>query len=82
MDPQVFIKDLKIEKTLFFVILNDLLPVPSVFDNILFSMATKMTREDPDPAGSVINWPPGSRPTIQDSGSGSKRTIYRSTTLL
>jgi hypothetical protein len=29
-----------------------------LFDNIIVSVATKMCV--PDPAGSVINWPPGS----------------------
>ncbi len=28
-----------------------------------------MSWTDPDPAGSVINWPPASGSTIQDSGS-------------
>ncbi len=31
-------------------------------------MVTKMSRSDPDPAGSVITWPPGSGPVIQDYG--------------
>ena len=32
-------------------------------------MATKMVRYDPDPAGSVINWPTGSGSVIQIYGS-------------
>ncbi len=41
---------------------NDLLRYLS--DKHFFSLATKMSRYDLDPAGSVINWPPGS--AIQD----------------
>jgi hypothetical protein len=29
----------------------------------------KLYRKDPDPAGSVVNWPFGSGPVIQDYGS-------------
>jgi hypothetical protein len=38
---------------------------------------------DPDPAGSVINWPPGFRYSgVWIRGSGSERNIYGSGTLL
>jgi hypothetical protein len=33
-----------------------------------FSVGTKMSRLDPDPAGSVFNWPPGSVSVSQDYG--------------
>jgi hypothetical protein len=46
-----------------------------------FLMATKISRWDPDPAGSVINWSPGTGSVLQDNGSGSRRNIYGSTTL-
>jgi hypothetical protein len=39
-----------------------------LFDNIFFSMSTKMSSKDPDPT--VITWPPcSSGPMIQDYGS-------------
>jgi hypothetical protein len=47
-------------------------------------MATNMSWKDPDPAGSVINWPLASRSAIKDlriHGSGSERNIYGSTRL-
>jgi hypothetical protein len=37
-----------------------------LFDNICFSMATKMSRYDPDLVGSVTNLPPGSASVNQD----------------
>ncbi len=58
-----------------------------VYD-IFFPIATKMVRTDPDPAGSLINWPPGSgsRSVSQDYGPAdpdpSEINIYGSTTLL
>ncbi len=36
------------------------------YRNIFFSIATKTYRKDPDPAGSVINLPPGNGYVIQD----------------
>jgi hypothetical protein len=50
-----------------------------LFDNILFSMPTKMSR-----SGSGLKWPPESEPIIQDYGSAVSdppRKIYGSTTL-
>jgi hypothetical protein len=38
----------------------------TALNSIFSSMVTKMSRSDPDPAGSVINWPPGSGFLIQD----------------
>jgi hypothetical protein len=38
------------------------------FDKIFFSMATKLSRKDPDPAGPVINLPRGSERNIYGSG--------------
>ncbi len=32
--------------------------LPTVFDSLFFSMATKMSMQDPDPAGSIFNMPP------------------------
>jgi hypothetical protein len=37
-----------------------------LFDYILFSMTTQMPRQDMDPAGSVISWPPEFGSVIQD----------------
>jgi hypothetical protein len=50
------------------------------FDKIILSMTTKMSREDPDPAGSVIIWHPGSGSVtqglrIQGSGYESERKL-------
>jgi hypothetical protein len=42
-------------------------------------MVKKMSRKDPDPAGSVINWPHGS--VIQDSGSADPVEIFTYTKL-
>jgi hypothetical protein len=39
-----------------------------LFDNISFSMTTKKDL-DPEQAGSLISWPPGSGSVIQDCGS-------------
>jgi hypothetical protein len=45
-------------------------------------MATKMSKEDPNPAGSVSNWPLGPGPVSQDYGSadpdlkGSTKTAF------
>jgi hypothetical protein len=39
-----------------------------IFDNI-YLVATKLTMQDPDPARSAINLPPGSEPAILDYGS-------------
>jgi hypothetical protein len=40
-----------------------------MFDNIFLLIATKVSMLDMDPAGSVINWFPGSGSVIQDYGS-------------
>ncbi len=40
-----------------------------LFDNIFVSLATKMSRQDPDPAESEINFSPGSGFVSQDYGS-------------
>ncbi len=45
------------------------LTVKYLFDNFFCSVATKMTRLNPELAVSVINWPPGSGSAIQDYGS-------------
>jgi hypothetical protein len=45
----------------------------TVFDSKVFFTGHKKSRQEPDPAGFVINWPPRS---------GSERNIYGSTTLL
>jgi hypothetical protein len=39
-----------------------------LFDNILFAIATQMSRQIPDVAGSEINWPPGLVRNIYGSG--------------
>ncbi len=36
---------------------------------MLYSLPSKMSTEDPDPVGSIINWPPGTGSVIQDYGS-------------
>ncbi len=41
-----------------------------------------MSRSDPDPVGSIINWPPRSGSVSLDYGSASERNISRSATLL
>jgi hypothetical protein len=64
--PSLFIKKFKrislIRKKFNIIIFNGLITVP--FDNIFFQIATKMAREDPDPAGSLINL--ASRTPIRD----------------
>jgi hypothetical protein len=53
-----------------------------LFDNILFPLATQISRQDPYQAGTAINVPPEFRSVIQRTrGSGFERTIYRSTTM-
>jgi hypothetical protein len=71
----------------FFMQFNDLLP--TIFYNIFFQVATKMFRNylNPDLVRSVINLPLGLRIRnsglkIRGSGSGSKRRIYGSRTLM
>jgi hypothetical protein len=49
---------------------------------IYFSLATKMSRQNSVPAGSVINWLPGSELRIRGNGLGSERNIYESAALL
>ncbi len=45
--------------------------------NIFFSMATEMSRSDPNPTGSIINWPQLSGSVIlRICGSGSERYIF------
>jgi hypothetical protein len=56
-----------------------------LFDNILFSVTTKMSRQDQDPAGSVMNWPHGFGSVIQNYRSTDpdpKINFYGSTTLI
>ncbi len=49
---------------------------------IFFSLGTKMSEMDPDPAGCVINWPPGSGISQDDGSRGSGWNIYGSATLV
>jgi hypothetical protein len=63
-------------KNLYFTIFNNF----NLIGDILFSMATKMARWDPD--GSVNNWPSGSGYIIKDNGSADLAPKDRSTTQL
>jgi hypothetical protein len=65
-------------KNLYFTIVNHF----NLVGDILYSMATKMSRWDPDPAGSVNNWPSGSGYIITDNRSADLDPKDRSTTLL
>jgi hypothetical protein len=77
--PHCFSKNSKeMQKKFNIIIFNGLITVP--FENIVFQIATKMSREDPDPAGSLINLASRTPICDQDYGSASRRNIYRSTT--
>jgi hypothetical protein len=52
----------EMQKKFNIIIFNGLITVP--FEIIFFQIATKMSREDPDPAGSLINL--ASRTPIRD----------------